>query len=64
MSELLEKILDYSLVVVAPAENVIERGEAVSLTSLFLMVKLFGLKFVIADDSPVVARGVHGETRG
>ena len=39
MRELLEEILDDSLVVVAPAKNVIERRETVGLAALLLMVE-------------------------
>lgn len=61
--ELLEEIFDDALVVVAPAEDVVECREAMGLTSRLLMVKLFGLEFVVADNTPVVTRCVHGETR-
>jgi hypothetical protein len=61
--KLLEEILDYTLVVVAPAEDVIQGGEAVCLATLLLMIELFGVEFVIADNTPVVICGVHGEAR-
>ena len=56
MCELLEEILDDALVVVAPAENVIERRKAMRLASLFLMIKLLRVKSVIAYNAPVVRR--------
>ena len=62
MRELLEEVLDDSLVVVAPTEYVVERGKTMSLASFFLMVQLFGVESVIANHSPVIARRVHRET--
>ena len=64
MRELLEEILDDALVVVAPAKDVIERGKAVSLASLFLVIKLFGVELVISYNTPVVACRVHWEAGG
>jgi hypothetical protein len=63
VSELFEEVLDHALVVVAPAKNVIQRGKAVRLAAFFLMVELFGVELVVADNAPVIARGVHGEAR-
>ena len=63
MSELLKEILDNALIVVAPAEYVIQRGEAVSLACFFLMVKLLRFEFVVADHTPIVVGGVHRKTR-
>ena len=57
--ELLEEILDDSLVVIAPAEDVIERRKAVSLTRLFLVVELFRLEFVITNHTPVITGRIH-----
>ena len=62
-ASLLEEVLDHTLIVVAPAKNVVQRGEAVSLAGLFLVIKLLGFEFMIADDAPVVARRVHGKAR-
>ena len=64
MRKLLKKILDNALVVVAPAQDVIERGKAVSLASLFLVIKLFGVELVISYNTPVVACRVHWEAGG
>ena len=64
MCKLLKKILDDALVVVAPAQDVIERGKAVSLASLFLVIKLFGVELVISYNTPVVACRVHWEAGG
>jgi len=61
--ELLEEILDDTLVVVAPAQDVVERREAVGLAGLFLVIELFGLEFVIADHAPVIASRIHWEAR-
>src|ERR1700752_224265 len=61
--ELLEKIFDDPLIVVAPAQNVVKSRETVCLTALFLMVELFGFKFVSGAFTPVVACGVHREAR-
>ena len=61
MSELFEEVLDHALVVVAPAEDVIQGGKAVSLTAFLLMIELHGVELVTADNAPVIAGGVHGE---
>ena len=63
MGKLLEEVLDHTLVVIAPAKDVVERGEAMRLTGFLLMVKLLRFEFVISDYTPVVARCVHRETR-
>jgi hypothetical protein len=59
--KLLKEILDNTLVVVAPTQDVVERREAVGLAGLFLMVELLGLEFVIADHAPVIAGRIHRE---
>ena len=59
VSQLFEEVLDHALVVVTPAQNVIQRRKAMRLTALLLMVELFSIKFVTSDDAPVVARRVH-----
>jgi len=59
--ELLEEILDDTLVVVAPAQDMVECRKAMGLASLFLVVELLGLEFVIADHAPVIACRIHRE---
>ena len=61
MRKLFEEILNDALVVVAPAKDVIERGKTVSLASLFLVIKLFRVEFVIPHHTPVVACRIHRE---
>src|SRR5260370_40333379 len=63
MGKLLKEILDNALVVVAPAQDVIKCRETVGLAGLLLLVELFGFKLVVADDTPVIACRIHGETR-
>ena len=63
MRELLEEILDDALVVIAPAQDVIESGKTVGLAGLFLVVKLFRIELVVAHHSPVIASRIHWETR-
>jgi len=62
VGKLLKEVLDHPLVVVTPPENMVQRREAMSLARFFLMVELFRIKFMIANHTPVVACGVHGET--
>src|SRR6185437_5465601 len=64
MCKLLEKVLDHALVVVAPAQDVIQSREAIGLTALFLMIELTRFKLVVTDYAPVITCGVHGETWG
>ena len=59
--ELLEEIFDNTLVVVAPAENVVQRRKTVGLAGFLLVVELLGIELMISDYAPVVARGVHRE---
>ena len=59
--KLLEEILDDTLVVVAPAQDMVKRRKAVGLASLFLVVELLGLEFVITDHAPVIASRIHRE---
>src|SRR5580692_1401481 len=61
--QLLEEVFDYALVVVAPAEDVVESGEAVRLAALLLMIELFGIELVGAHHAPVVIGHIHRETR-
>ncbi len=62
--ELLEEVFDDALIVVAPAQNVVQRRKAMSLAGFFLVVELPGLEFMIAHHTPVVAGRVHREARG
>ena len=41
MSELFEEVLDDALVVVAPAEDVVQRGKTVRPAAFLLMIELF-----------------------
>ena len=63
MSELLEEIPDDTLIVVAPAQDVIERRKTVGLAGLFLVVQLFGVELVIDDYAPVIACRIHRKAR-
>src|ERR1700733_12771001 len=63
VSELLEEIFNDALVVVAPAQDVIERRKTVGLAGLFLVIQLFGVELVIADYAPVIARRIHRKAR-
>src|SRR6201987_5844827 len=60
--QLFEEVLDHPLVVVAPAENVVECREAMSLAALFLVIQLLRIEFVVAYHSPVVAGRIHRKT--
>lgn len=62
MRKLLEEVLDDTLVVVAPTQDVIKSGKTMGLAGFFLMVKLLRVELVISDYAPVVARGIHRET--
>ena len=64
MCELLEKVLDDPLIVIAPAQDVVKRGKAVGLAGFFLMVQLLGFEFMIADNTPVITGRVHREAWG
>jgi hypothetical protein len=63
VGELLKEIFNDPLVVVAPAQNVIESRETMRLTRFFLKVELSGFELVVADHTPVVAGGIHREAR-
>ena len=60
--KLLEKILNDTLIVVAPAQNVVQRRKAMCLAGFFLMIELFGVELVIADHAPVITGSVHRKT--
>ena len=60
--KLLEEVLNDTLVVVTPTQDVIESGKTVGLAGFFLMVKLLCVELMVTDYTPVVARGIHRET--
>src|SRR5579883_1744444 len=53
--------LDHAGVVVAIAEIVVQRGEAVLLAGVLHVLELAGLEFVAIHGAPVVRGGEHGE---
>ena len=63
VSQLFEEVLNHALVVVAPAEDVIQRREAMRLAALLLMIELLCIKLVAAGYAPVIARRVHRKAR-
>ena len=63
MYRLLEQPLNHARVVVAEADDVVQRREAVRLARLLHLVQRTGLELVVLDRAPVVMRAIHGEAR-
>src|ERR1700761_133586 len=63
VGQLFEEVLDDALVVVAPAENVIQGRETVSLAALLLVIELLRIELVATHNPPVIVSRVHREAR-